>query len=238
VFTESAAWYDKFQAGKDYAGEARQITGLIHRYHPRARTLLDVACGTGLHLRHLRDAFTCHGLDLDDGLLEVARSRLPGVPFTRADMADFDLGQRFDAVTCLFSSIGYMVTTQRLRAAVAAMARHLGPGGVLIIEPWILPDAWPQYDGKSHADVVHDGESTLVRVRTNRRSGAITELLMHYVAAGHGRIATADEIHRVGLFSRTEYLDAARAAGLQPEWDPDGISGRGLLLARQLSAAV
>jgi hypothetical protein len=37
--------------------------------------------------------------------------------------------------------------------------------------------------------------------------------------------------HRARLFTRAEYLDAARAAGLGPEWDPDGISGRGLVVA-------
>jgi hypothetical protein len=47
VFTESAEWYDRFQAGKDYAGEAERITGLIRDLQPRARTLLDdgTACG-------------------------------------------------------------------------------------------------------------------------------------------------------------------------------------------------
>ena len=37
-----------------------------------------------------------------------------------------------DVVTCLFSSIGYARTTDRLNAAVASMADHLLPGGVLI----------------------------------------------------------------------------------------------------------
>ena len=148
MFTESAAWYDRFQAGKDYAGEARRITSLIRQHQPRARTLLDVACGTGLHLRHFCETFTCHGLDLDDGLLDVARHRLPSVPLTRADMTAFNLGEQFDAVTCLFSSIGYTATTEQLHAAIRAMARHLSPGGVLIIEPWILPGAWAQFDGQ------------------------------------------------------------------------------------------
>jgi len=106
MFSESAAWYDHFYGGKDYAAEALRVTELIRRRRPGARTLLDVACGTGRHLEQLRQEFACEGLDLDDGLLAVARRRLPGMRLTRADMADFDLGRRFDAVTCLFSSVG------------------------------------------------------------------------------------------------------------------------------------
>jgi SAM-dependent methyltransferase len=117
---QSAAWYDRFYATKDYAAEARQVTALIHQHNPPARTLLDVACGTGRHLEHLRETFACHGVDLDPALLEFARQRLPGIPLTHGDMTDFDLGRRFDAVTCLFSSIGYTRTTG-WPPAVAAM---------------------------------------------------------------------------------------------------------------------
>jgi SAM-dependent methyltransferase len=73
-------------------------------------------------------------------MLEVAVGRLPGVPLHEVDMLTMDLGRRFDAVTCLFSSIGYAHTPERLQAAVATMARHLEPGGVLVLEPWLWPD--------------------------------------------------------------------------------------------------
>src|SRR5215218_2027417 len=98
MFSESADWYDHFYGGKDYGAEARRVTELIRQRRPGARTLLDVACGTGRHLERLRQEFDCEGLDLDGGLVAVARRRLPEMRLTRADMADFDLGRRFDAV--------------------------------------------------------------------------------------------------------------------------------------------
>jgi hypothetical protein len=49
---------------------------------------------------------------------------------------------RFDANSCLFSSIGYLLSAADLNTAVANMAEHLNPCGVLIVEPWIHPDAW------------------------------------------------------------------------------------------------
>ena len=53
-------------------------------------------------------------------MLGIARHRLPGVPLHLADMRDFDLPERFDAVTCLFSSIGYLTTDDQ----------HSGRGGL------------------------------------------------------------------------------------------------------------
>jgi SAM-dependent methyltransferase len=58
------------------------------------------------------------------------------------DMLSFDVGKSFDAVTCLFSSIGYAGSVDGLNGAIDTMARHLKPGGVLVVEPWILPDKW------------------------------------------------------------------------------------------------
>ena len=229
MFSESAAWYDRFYDGKDYAGEARRVAELVRRHRPEARTLLDVACGTGRHLEHLRREFDCEGLDLDGGLLAAARRRLPGMRLTQADMAGFGLGRRFDAVTCLFSSVGYLGTVERLRAAVAAMAGHLQPGGVLVVEPWILPEAWIE-GGTTTVDVVEDGDRKLVRVTASGRRGAMSVLRMHYAVAGGGEVVTADERHQLRLFGHDEYAAAFLAAGLDTSWDPDGLTGRGLLV--------
>ena len=230
MFSRSARWYDAFYGHKDYAAEAERVTAIINDARPGAASLLDVACGTGRHLDHLRSTFgRCEGIDLDDELLAVARERLPDVLFTRGDMGGFDLGRRFDAVVCLFSSIGYMVTVDRLRAAVAAMARHLEPGGVLVVEPWILPGNWTE-PGTTFATVVEDGDRRLVRVVASYRDGDVSRLNMHYVIAEPGRIETADEEHLLGLFSKDDYVDAFRAAGLSPSWDDDGLIGRGLVV--------
>jgi SAM-dependent methyltransferase len=228
MFSESADWYDHFYGGKDYAAEARRVAELIRARRPGARTLLDVACGTGRHLERLREEFACEGLDLDEGLLAIAGRRLPGMRLTRADMAGFDLGRRFDAVTCLFSAVGYLATVERLRSAVAAMARHLEPGGVLVVEPWVLPEAW--IDGTTTVEVVEDGDRKLVRVIASSRDGAMSKLRIHYAVADAGDVRTADERHELRLFSHDQYAAAFLHAGLDTTWDPEGLIGRGLLI--------
>ena len=44
-------------------------------------TLLDVACGTGIHLSYLKDYFNCEGLDLDPKMLEAAQEKMPEMKF-------------------------------------------------------------------------------------------------------------------------------------------------------------
>ena len=114
MFTDSAHIYDAVYSFKDYAAESRRIHELIEERSPGASTLLDVACGTGKHLEQLRAWYEVSGLDLDPQLLELAKERLGDVELHQGDMTAFTLGRRFDVVTCLFSSIGYVVTLERL----------------------------------------------------------------------------------------------------------------------------
>jgi SAM-dependent methyltransferase len=102
----SNEFYDAIYSHKDYAAEAARVHELIRHRCPGARTLLDVACGTGRHLEQLRAWYHVEGLDLDTRLLAAAQARLPAVLLHEADMRDFALGCRFDAITCLFSAIG------------------------------------------------------------------------------------------------------------------------------------
>jgi hypothetical protein len=39
-------------------------------------------------------------------------------------------------------SISYLGSLDRLRAAISSMARHLAPGGILFLEPWLTPPAY------------------------------------------------------------------------------------------------
>ena len=133
----------RFIPGQDYAAETQRLTEVIAT-HKRApgNTLLDVACGTGGHIPYLKDRFEIEGLDLNEVFLDIARERNPEVTFHLGDMIETDLGRQFDVVTCLFSAIGYVKTAERMAAAVANMARHVAPGGVLIVEPWFSPQTW------------------------------------------------------------------------------------------------
>lgn len=216
MFDRSAHAYDLLYSFKDYEAEASAIAALIGARNPGASSVLDVACGTGVHLGHLRATYPdVAGIDVEPGMLEVARERLPGVPLVLADMRTFDLGRSFDAVTCLFSSVGYLADTAELTGAISRMAAHLAPGGVLVVDGWIRPDRWRD-PGGVHALAETSPELAVARVSRSWRDGARTILEMRYLFASPQGFETAEETHVLTLFTDAEYRDAFRSAGLEP----------------------
>ncbi len=226
MFSRSARIYDAIYASiRDYPKEAAELDRLIQERRPGARTLLDVACGTGAHLEHL-PGYELEGLDLDPEMLAVARERLPAVTFHQGDMADFDLGKRFDAVVCMFSSIGYVKTEERLRTAAAAFGRHLEPGGVLVVEPWLAPDVWQNRHIGSV--FVEEPELRIARMNVAERERDVSIVEFQYLVGTPDGIERFSERHELGLFTVEQYLDAFRLAGLEVEHDSEGPMGRGL----------
>ena len=229
MFWKTARYYDRIYAFKDYAAEARRVVE-IAREHVRSGgdRLLDVACGSGRHIEHLRREFDAEGLDLADELLDLARERNPGVPFHQGDMTGFELGRRFDVVTCLFSSIGYARTEENMRRAIACMARHAAPGGVVVVEPWFTPDAWQP--NTVHALYIDEPDLKIARVNTSYVDGRLSYFDLHHLIGTPEGTEHIVERHELGLFERAEVLAAFEAAGLAVTYDAEGLTGRGLYI--------
>ena len=231
--------YDVAYSFKDYKGEAAVIADLIRRRVPSATSLLDVGCGTGKHLGHFAGQFEyVEGLDLTRGLLEEARRRLPEVKFHEGDMRSFDLDRKFDAVVCLFSAIGHLLTLEDLEQACATMAEHLEPGGVLIIEPWLSPEVWDEKH--LHMLTVDQPDVKLARATVPSTKGdnnEISVLDFTYLVATPGKVEIIEEHHEVRMTTEAEFIATLTKAGLDATFEPEGLTmpnapgSRGLYIA-------
>jgi len=224
--------YDQIYRWKDYDGETRRLKEILSAHGKPSGTLLDVACGTGQHLLRLQDDFTVEGLELDPEMALLARER--GLTIHLGDMAETETGGQYDVVTCLFSSIGYMETPERLHRAVKNLANHAAPGGLVVVEPWFAPDQW--YDGYVHMDTVNEGKLKICRMSVSRTDGPVSVMDLHHMVATSEGVETFVTRHRMGLFVDWEYVDAFEAAGLTVEKDAEGLMGRGLFIGRKAPA--
>jgi SAM-dependent methyltransferase len=214
VYGEAAQFYDLIQRarGRDPDAEADVVVREIRRGNPQARTMLDVACGTGANLPRFAESFDVVGLDASADMLAIAREKCPDVSFVEADMRSFDLGRRFDAIVCIFSGIGYLVEETDLRQAVLTMATHLHPGGVLAIEGWVEPSEWS--GPNVSVDSCQAEGLALARVTTSSAEGMRSEFTSRYTWATGSRIDSIDEHHVLRLSDPGEFASAFAAADL------------------------
>jgi ubiquinone/menaquinone biosynthesis C-methylase UbiE len=233
-YSKLAKIYDALYSFKNYEAEAKRLHEIIaEKKTSPGNVLLDVACGTGTHLSFLRKYYTVEGIDLTPEMLEVSRARHPEIVFHEGDMRTFDLGRRFDVVTCLFSSIGYMKSPRDLREAVINMARHLQPGGVLIIEPWLTEETWTSRG--IHALYVDKPDFKIARMDIPSTNGRMSVFKWHMLIGTPDGVEYLTQKHELFLFSNAEYIEAFNAAGLDVSYDEKGLMNRGLFIGTSIT---
>lgn len=147
VFGKYSSYYDLLYKDKDYSSEAEYIHNLIQKYHPGARSVLNLGCGTGRHDILLAEkGYDVTGVDLSEEMLCVANSRLSdskskslNVKFYQGDARNIKLAVKFDAVISLFHVINYQTTNNDLLSAFSTAKRHLNRNGVFIFDSWYGP---------------------------------------------------------------------------------------------------
>ena len=209
-----AKYYDLIYAWKDYKKEAGRIKSIIKQYKKsKGKELLEVACGTGSYLEYLHKDFQSIGLDLNEGMLRIARKKLPKVKFIKASMIDFELNKKFDIIVCLFSSIGYVKSYENLRKTIINLSNHLKDGGIIIIEPWFAKSEYKV--GSPHLTTYDGKDIKIARLSVSKIKGNISILDMHYAVAERNKdVKHFVSREELGMFENAKILELMRNASL------------------------
>ncbi|WP_139980525.1 class I SAM-dependent methyltransferase [Nocardioides litoris] len=143
----AAAYAERFRAlaaeGDDVHGEADAVAAL----RPPPARVLDAGCGTGRVARRLAEqGYDVVGVDADASMVAVARADAPDLDWRVADLADLaglDLGAAHDLVLAV-GNVLPLVEPGTLPAVLAALAAHLGDGGLLVVSMGLDVDHLPE----------------------------------------------------------------------------------------------
>jgi 2-polyprenyl-3-methyl-5-hydroxy-6-metoxy-1,4-benzoquinol methylase len=99
---------------------------------PSGGTVLDLGCGSGdpMTLALLRRGFAVTGLDASATMVALYRANAPTADCRLADMRDFDLRQRFDAILA-WHSLFHLTPSDQVKA-LARIAAHAMPQAALL----------------------------------------------------------------------------------------------------------
>jgi SAM-dependent methyltransferase len=146
--SDYAGRYDVLYQDKDYERECDMLADVFARFADGpVTTVLDIGCGTGNHSLPLaRRGFAMTGVDRSPAMLEQASRKAAAAPigaiaptFRDGDARTLDLKQTFDAALMMFAVLGYQLTNDHVASALAAVRRHLKPGGVFVFDVWYGP---------------------------------------------------------------------------------------------------
>ncbi|HLS98137.1 MAG TPA: class I SAM-dependent methyltransferase [Porticoccaceae bacterium] len=134
LYADLSAFYDQFCAEVDYAEQCDFAARAFACFASSGgRDYLDLACGTGQHLRDMAArGFAPHGLDNSAEMLALAAARCPSATLLLCDLAAFEQVAAFDLISCFLYSIHYSHPTAALAETLRRAHRALKPGGVLI----------------------------------------------------------------------------------------------------------
>jgi ubiquinone/menaquinone biosynthesis C-methylase UbiE len=231
LHNQLAKYYDRVYSFKDYLDEAVRLQNLIIKYSESGgNTLLDVACGTGLHLKHLKDDFVCTGVDVSKSMLTIARKNVKGVTFKEADMKTMQLKKQFDVITCMLSSIGYVKTLVSLKKTIQNFYKHLNKGGMVLIEPSHSKSFYAS--GKPIITTYSGKDAKIARVNFTKTRQTTAVLNMHILIAEKGKDAKYFiDKHELGIFGVTSTLKIMKTTGLKSKYLKNGLmTGRELFV--------
>jgi len=149
------------------------------------QSVLDVACGTGVLARTAAERVgrtgRVVGLDLNDGMLTVARRLRPDLEWRRGDAADLPFTDgTFDAVLCQSGLMFFPEPAQALRE----MGRVSRPGGVVGVQVYSSLNDQPGYGPWTAAVARHAGAEAVSLLSTYWQHGDLDVLTRRFATAG------------------------------------------------------
>jgi len=235
-FETIASYYDDlYVKDEEYAPEAAKVKELLSKHGVAPQSdLLILACGTGGHIPYFTAEYQVSGLDLSEDMLAVAEKKFPSLTFYRGNLIDFDVKAKFDAMICLYGSIGFVKTVANLRAAMKRVTAQLRPNGVALITPWSTKE---EFQECLVVDAVDEPDLKISRMEQVRlKEPDIVEVTFHHLIGKGTDVTYHHQSVEIGLFSRRDYLSAMAEAGLTivEEYTGKGVRGGAYLGKRMV----
>lgn len=131
LYTDLSGYYDVMCADIDYQAQSSSILRLHQIFGNSGKAHLDLACGTGPHVRYFIDSgYQSNGLDINQPMLDIAKNRCPEAQFSLQDMSTFSVTEPVDLITCFLYSIHYNANIEKLKECIASVYRALQVDGI------------------------------------------------------------------------------------------------------------
>lgn len=127
--------YNEF--GWNYYPEifGEQLLKWLERNNLHPKTVMDLACGTGILCGILDKAgIKASGMDFSSGMIEIARQNTPHISYDVADMTTYRPDKQFDLVTCTGDAVNHIPALYDVEKIFGNVYAYLAPGGYFVFD--------------------------------------------------------------------------------------------------------
>jgi len=139
-FENFAQYYDQFMLRLvNYPVWVEYIIKIFKEHKLSPRTILDVACGTGIpSLLLAQKGYRIIGVDNSQNMLEMFKQKLSNskynIQLIHSNIRNFSLPEKVDVAVSFYDSINYLLTEQDLASCFSCVANSLKPSGVFTFD--------------------------------------------------------------------------------------------------------
>lgn len=236
MYEKSSKYYDLMYAfnGKDYKNEAKEILSIIMNSNINAKSLLDVACGSGEHAKHFEEIFEVDGIDINENFISICNKKGLKGSYSIGNMSSFDLKKKYDVITCLFSAIGFLSGIEELNSTIKTFKRHLNENGLILIEPFFEPKDWIPEKNPLHLRVYEDKKIKYVRMSVTGRDNNFGTMHEHHLVAEDSHIEHFEEYAKQYLFEKSEIEEVLANNRFEVKYIKNEVFSRGLFIGSNI----
>ena len=217
LYSDLASWFHLLTAPADYAESASYAVHVIQEATAiPIKTVLELGSGGGNNASHLKAHVQMTLTDLSPAMLDLSRTINPECGHIQGDMRTLRLGRIFDAIF-VSDAVMYLTSEAELRATVETAYIHCRPGGVALLVPDYVREAFAPYT--DHGG--HDGPNRSLRylewTTDPDPADSMYTVDFAYLLSDAGGVRVEHDRHIYGLFPKDTWLRVLREAGFQPK---------------------
>lgn len=216
AYSKLAYVYDVLMEDAPYDEWQYFVNHFVSIYHPSAKKLLDLGCGTGQMSRRFDLAgYQVTGLDYSEDMLAYAKSTSAHIPYILQDIRYMNDLAGFDVVVSLCDVINYITSEAELLKVFNNVYNSLSDKGLFIFDVHSLRHLEEDLIGGTFAEIYADISYVWLCERGDNSGSVEHDLTFFILDENSGKYERFDEKHQQRTFSATTYLNIMEMAGFK-----------------------
>ncbi len=178
----------------------------------RSKTVLDLACGTGIHLEYFKKlGYKIQGIDASQKMLNVAKKRLGAVSLKKDFFETFNLKKKPDIITCYFNGMSYNTDLRKLKSTFKNIYKSLPDKGIFIFDVFCIEKSKKIFAIKKFENKKIKISRTIIGLPTNKGFKST----MYYIIFDGKKSDILSETSLRGTFSKKQILNTLSSSNFK-----------------------